>query len=109
MAPEDVNPAGLSAMEPKPAAIRRVARTVAFAATAAVVPAACGAPGYETYVEGYWDNGDVRDAASKTALWDADGNPVDGVQHARLYLMDYELFEPGVGEPADIELEETEV
>ena len=46
----------------------------ALAAGVAVALTACG-PSYETYVEGYWDNGDEFLAPAKSELFDADGVP----------------------------------
>lgn len=50
------------------------ASLVALAAGAAVALTACG-PSHDTYVEGYWDNGDPFLAPAKSALFDADGVP----------------------------------
>lgn len=50
----------------------RLWRASVTAVGAALALAAC-APGYETYVEGYWDNGDPFTPPSKTELFDENG------------------------------------
>lgn len=68
---------------------RRGARTAAWGAggiAASLVLTACG-PGYDYYVEGYWDNGDGMIAPSKSELFDADGVPTCA------FPVKYQLFE----------------
>lgn len=67
----------------------RGARTAAWGAcgiAASLVLTACG-PGYDYYVEGYWDNGDGMIAPSKTELFDADLVPTCA------FPVKYQLFE----------------